>query len=181
MTVGTSTAPTPTGIVTLSVDGGTDQSATLAADGTATFTLSSPTAGDHTLHAAYAEQGDYAGTTADSTLHVDRASSSIIVSCPTVTYGSSGIVTLLVSAPAGVPTPGGTVTLIVNGGGPLSASLAPDGTATITLPNPDAGDYTLQATYSTQGNYFGSSAGGILHVNKASTTTTTVGAWTGRL
>ena len=98
LTVGATTAPTPGGTVTLSVDGGAAQSAPLAADGTATFTLSSPSAGNHTLHAVYAAQGDYAGSSADSTLHVAAAATSINVSALTVTYNSDGIVTLSVSA-----------------------------------------------------------------------------------
>src|SRR5206468_4094239 len=64
---------TPSGNVTLSVDGGAAQSATLNASGQATFTLTSPTAGNHTLHAVYAAQGNFAGSSADATLHVDQA------------------------------------------------------------------------------------------------------------
>jgi hypothetical protein len=90
LTVGAGGAPTPIGVVTLSVDGGTAQSATLDALGTATFTLSSPSAGNHTLPAAYAAQGNYAGSSADSTLLVNPAASSITVSAPTVTYKSDG-------------------------------------------------------------------------------------------
>jgi hypothetical protein len=172
LTVGTSGAPTPSGTVTLSVDGGAEQSATLAADGTAVFTLTSPSAGDHTLHAAYAMQGNYGGSSADGMLHVDPAATSIVVSAPTVTYNADGIVTLTVSAAAGVPTPSGDITLTVNGGSPLSATLAADGTATFTLPGLNAGDYTLEATYATQGNYFGSSGGATLHVLQVGTATT---------
>ena len=176
LTVGTSGAPTPTGLVTLSVDGGTAQPATLDALGTATFAVSSPPAGDHTLHAVYAAQGNYAGSSADSLLHVNPATTAMAISAPTVTYNSDGIVTLTVTVPSGAPTPSGSVTYTVNGGSPLSTILAADGTSTFTLNSPDAGDYTLHVSYATQGNYFGSSADGTLTVKKASSTTAATGS-----
>lgn len=173
--VGTTGAPTPIGTVTLAVDGGTEQSATLNADGRATFTVTSPTAGNHTLHAVYAVQGNYAGSSADSTLHVNPAPTVIAIGAPTVTYNSDAIVTLTVSAPAGVPTPIGTITLTVDDAAPLSATLSADGAATFTLPGLNAGDHGLHAAFATQGNYFGSSADETLTVLLASSTTTTVG------
>jgi hypothetical protein len=175
LTVGTSGAPTPAGYVTLSVDGGVAQSATLSG-GTATFTLTSPSTGDHTLHAAYAVQGNYDGSSADAVLHVNPAATSITIAAPDVTYNSNGVVTVTVNAPAGVPAPGGSVTLTINGGSPQSATLAANGSATFTLTSPNAGSYMLHAVYVTQGNYFGSTADGLLTVNKASSTTITVGA-----
>src|SRR5439155_13730587 len=57
-------AGTPTGNVTLSVDGGTAVSKALAS-GSASFTntdiaaLTSPSAGDHSLNASYARQGEH--------------------------------------------------------------------------------------------------------------------------
>jgi hypothetical protein len=68
VTVG-SAVGTPTGSVSLSVDGGTAQTMTLSG-GSATFTLSALPVGNHTLHVIYAAQGSFAATTADSTLHV---------------------------------------------------------------------------------------------------------------
>src|SRR5204862_1385142 len=93
-----------------------------------------PSVGTHTLHAVYAAQGSFAGSSADGTLGVNAAATSITIGAPSVTYNSDGIVTLAVSAPPGVPTPSGSVSLIVNGGSPLSPSLAGEGTATFALP-----------------------------------------------
>ena len=87
-----------------------------------------------------------------------------------MTYNANGTVTITVSSTAGTPT--GTATLAVNGGIPFSATLASNGTATFNLPSPDAGDYSLQATFAAQGNYLGSTASGMLHVNPAATTVT---------
>ncbi len=176
LTIGCSPAPTPSGLISLSIDGAPAQSATLDALGTATFTVASPSTGDHTLHAVYAAQGNYAGSTADSTLHVNPAPTSIAIGAPTITYNSDGHVTLTVSALAGVPTPNGSITYTVDGGSPIVATLAPDGTVAVTLPNLNAGVHLLHVSYATQGNYFGSSGDGTLTVNKASSFVTATGA-----
>ncbi|MGZ5508843.1 MAG: choice-of-anchor D domain-containing protein, partial [Limisphaerales bacterium] len=68
----TPTGFTPTGNVTLTVDGGTPLSQPLAG-GTATFTLTAPTAGSHALVANYATQGGFQASTASGTLAVSGA------------------------------------------------------------------------------------------------------------
>src|SRR5262249_36895764 len=83
---------TPTGNVSLSVDGGTAAPKALIS-GSATFTntdiaaLASPSAGDHSLSASYAAQGSFLASSATDNLHVDKATSTTTVTCPTnVTY-----------------------------------------------------------------------------------------------
>ena len=96
------------------------------------------------------------------------------VNAPTITYGVNGSVTVTVSSAAGIPT--GNVTLAVDGGSPVLKALS-GGSATFTsmdiaaLTSPNAGDHSLSASYSAQGNFAASSATGNLHVNKASSTT----------
>jgi hypothetical protein len=99
----------------------------------------------------------YAGT-------INPASTTISIAAPTVTYPSDGAVTVTVSSATG--TPSGYVTLSVNGGTPVAAALA-GGSASYLIPNPNAGSYTLAATYPPQGNYAASSATATLTVNKA--------------
>src|SRR5207247_5313647 len=90
------------------------------------------------------------------------------VSAPTVMYRNDAVVTVSVSAKAGMPT--GTVTLTLDGGQPTSAALV-NGVATFTLASPNAADHSLSATYLAQGSFGGSSASGTLHVEAAATTT----------
>ena len=73
VTVG-STAGTPTGNATLIVDSGTPLTQGLNGSGVATFTLTSPSAGSHSLSVSYAGQGNFAasGPTAGA-LTVNRA------------------------------------------------------------------------------------------------------------
>jgi hypothetical protein len=74
-----SASQTPTGSVTLSVDGGTAVSQALSAVGgssppaaSATFTLTKPAVGSHTLSATYAAQGGLSASTANGTLSVSQ-------------------------------------------------------------------------------------------------------------
>src|SRR5205085_9370928 len=87
----TSAGGTPAGSVSLSVDGGTAQSQTLSG-GTTVFTIPSPSAGPHALHAAYAAQGNFAASSADATLNVNQASTTVSIVAPTVTYNGNGTV-----------------------------------------------------------------------------------------
>jgi hypothetical protein len=77
---------TPAGNVTLTVDGGTPLSQPLAG-GTATFTLTAPTAGSHALVANYATQNGFQASTASGTLVVTGAPLTITASNGTMIYG----------------------------------------------------------------------------------------------
>ena len=174
-----STAGTVTGSVSLSVDGGTAVSKPLTG-GSATFTstdiatLSSLGAGDHSLSAIYAAQGNFSASSIPGTLHVNAAATTTSISAPTITYNANGSVTVMVSSTAGTVT--GKVSLSVDGGTAVSRALT-GGSATFTstdiatLSSLGAGNHTLNATYAAQGNFSGSSATGTLQVNRAPTIT----------
>ena len=80
------TSGTPSGNVTLAVDGGAPLSKTLSA-GSATFNLTAPAAGTHTLVANYAAQNGFQASTASGTLVVNGAPLTITASSGTMTYG----------------------------------------------------------------------------------------------
>ena len=159
---------TPTGNVSLSVDGGTAAVQDLIG-GSAAFTIPSPSEGTHTLNAAYAAQGNFGASSASGTLGVGPGATTMTLSAPTVTYGANGIVTVTVSSATGTPT--GNVSLSVDGGTAVVQDLIGGSTA-FTIPSPSAGSYTLNAVYAAQGIFGASSASGTLIVNQASTTTT---------
>src|SRR5437773_468293 len=77
------------------------------------------------------------------------------ISAPAVTYNADGTVTVTVTSPAG--TPGGTISLTVDGGTPLSEPLS-NGSATFTITGLNAGDHNLSASYATHGDFAGGSA-----------------------
>ncbi|MBI3189915.1 MAG: Ig-like domain repeat protein, partial [Ignavibacteriales bacterium] len=161
----TSTSGTVLGDVALRVDGGAAMTQTLVS-GSTTFTLSSPNAGDHSLSVTYTAQGNFDASTGTGNLHVNQAATSSSISAPTVTYNANGTVTVTVTSSAGTVV--GNVSLSVDGGAPASQPLS-SGSSLFTIPTPNAGDHSLNATFAAQGNFDASSASGNLHVNPAPT------------
>lgn len=166
VTVSVTSSSIPTGSVSLSVDGGAAQSAALDAAGNASFSLAGLAAGSHSLSASYAAQGGFAASSASGTLTVNPAATSLGISAPAITYNANGSVTVTVSSAAG--TPGGNVSLSVDGGAASSQALA-GGSAVFTIASPAAGSHTLNASYAAQGNFGASTGSGTLTVNPAAT------------
>ena len=149
--------------------------------GQATATRSFSTSGNRSIRACYSGAGSGSGATSNSdtslvqNVNAAAAATTTIISAPTITYAANASVTVTVSATTGTPT--GDVSLAVDGGTPVSKSLS-GGSVTFTstdiaaLASPNAGDHSLSTNYTSQGNFAASSATGILHVNKASSTTT---------
>jgi len=102
------TTGTPTGTITLAVDGGTPITETLASNGTYVYTTSFATAGAHTILAAYVANSTYAASTGSVTVEVATISSGsgtiAVTSSPstlTVAQGSSGNETITVKPGGG--------------------------------------------------------------------------------
>ena len=76
----------PTGNVTLSVDGNPATSQLLVA-GSASFTITAPTAGNHVLAASYAAQNGFLASTNSGMLVVNSAPLTITASSGSMTYG----------------------------------------------------------------------------------------------
>jgi hypothetical protein len=166
VTVG-SAAGTPTGNVSLSVDGGAATTQGLI-NGSSTFTIPSPSAGSYTLNAVYAAQGTFGASSSSGTLIVNQATTTTMITAPSVTFGADGIVAVTVSSASGTPT--GNVSLSVDGGTAVVQELT-NGSTAFTIPSPSAGSHTLNAAYAAQGNFGASSASGTLIVSKATTST----------
>ncbi len=160
----------PTGSVALSVDGGAASSLPLSA-GSATFSISSPSAGDHSLGAAYAAQGNFAASSATATLHVNKASTSTAVASSANPSAFGQSVTLTASVTSGSGSPSGSVqffdgtTMLGTGG--LSA-----GSATLALNNLAVGSHSITARYLGDANFDVSAAAALSQaVSKAATST----------
>jgi hypothetical protein len=128
-------AGTPTGNVALSVDGGASATQALLS-GSTTFTVNTPTAGDHKLHATYATQDYFYASSGNGDLFVYKSSQTItfnplankIYGDPAFTVGASASSGLpvsfsVLSGPATISgnvvtlTGAGTVTLRASQGG----------------------------------------------------------------
>jgi len=159
----TSGSATPTGDISLSVDGGTAVSRTLVA-GSYTFTstdiaaLATPNAGGHSLSASYAGAAGFVASSAIGTLTVKRA--------PTVT--TVAIVGGPFSYTGAAQTPA-TVTVT----GPGGLNLTP---AASYVNNVNAGTATASYSYAGDGNYDPSSDSKTFTITRAASTTVTHGA-----
>ena len=155
----TSPQVTPvTGTVTLSVDGGAPLSQALVS-GSATFTLTAPLAGSHTLAANYAAQGGFGASSATGTLTVNPAALTITASSGTMIYGGA--------VPAITPTYSG----FVLGQGPtnLTGTVICSTTATSASP---VGSYPSSCSGATSTNYAITYVPGVVAISKATSATT---------
>jgi predicted small lipoprotein YifL len=156
---------TPSGNVTMSVDGGAAITQALT-NGSSVFTITKPTAGSHTLSATYTAQGNFQGSANTGTITVGLGATTTTISAPTVTYGVNGVATVLVTSPSGTPT--GSVSLTWDTGS-SSLALSTSGSAPFTITSPNAGSHALSASYAAQGSFLASAATGTLTVNQAPT------------
>jgi hypothetical protein len=167
VTVSANTAPTPTGNVTLTVDGGAGVVHALAG-GVATFTVTAPAVGGHPLTVIYAGDGNYGAVpqsgTLSGTLTVNKAPLTVTADNKTITYGTSPAFTATISGFVN-----GDTAAVVSGAASFSTN------ATLTNGNPNAGSWTITPAAGTLAatNYtFTTFANGALTVNKANLSVT---------
>ena len=138
-------AGTPSGSVTLSVDGGTAVSQTLV-NGSTAFTISIPGAGDHTLSATYAAQNNFLGSSATGSLHVNQAVATLTFGPLTFIYDGTPKPVSITTAPANL-----TGVSILYGASPIPPTNAGSTAVSATLTNanytatPISGTEVIQA------------------------------------
>ena len=118
--------------------------------GSTAFTITSPSAGSHTLNAAYAAQGNFGASSASGTLTVNKATATVTLGSLSQTYDGTQQPATATTNPAGL-----TVNFTYDGSG--------------TAPT-NAGSYTVVGTINNS-NYQGS-ATGTLVIAKATATVT---------
>jgi hypothetical protein len=169
---------TPTGDVSLSVDGGTPMTHALGSNGRYTFDVGVLGAGQHSLAASFAAQGNFAASSNTGTLSVNKAATQIglTVTPNPIVYGQTLYFSFgLEVNPPGAGSPTGTVTvsdsfhgvstvlfsqtLGVSGGGQFTPLMV--------------GTHELTITYHGDNNFLSStSSPDTLVVHQASTITT---------
>ena len=164
----TASSGTPTGTVTLIVDGVQFGDATLNSSGVATFNLASGlTGGSHTLIAVYNGTASFNGSVSSALqLNVGKtATATGLAVTPPYTNPLSALPgnTITLTAAIGFPgvgIPTGTVSFAANGTTLGSAPVQPAAggifAATFTTSSLAVGNYTVVATYSGDSNYIGS-------------------------
>jgi hypothetical protein len=155
VTVDSPVGPVTSGSVTLTVDGGSAQTLALVG-GAANFNVGVLNAGNHDLVATYSDvtDGHFLGSSNNGTLTVDKADSTVTVTCSTVTYNGAA------------QTP---CSAVVTGAGGLNATLTPTYSNNI-----DAGTNTASASASFAGddNHNPGTGSANFTILKASSTTT---------
>jgi hypothetical protein len=160
----------PSGLVTLDLDGLPTTSAALTTVSSVTsakFSLVIPANGSvsqHALQAVYEGDGSYAASTSSAvtvTISKTATTTTVAAATTTPTAGSSLQVSATITASTtGSTGPTGTVSFTLDG---VSQGTAPvtsvtSATATFTIPVIAAGTHLLAATYSGDGNYAGSTS-----------------------
>jgi autotransporter-associated beta strand protein len=179
--------PTPVGFVTFTIDSGTPTAPPTSLDisGKATYTLSTLTAGTHTIVANFLANNDFNASASPSspplTQTVLKPSQVIVGSSRNPSrYGQAVTFTATVSHANGFTgTPSGSVTFVIDNV-PQSSSVPLDGSgnATITISNFSGGTHTVGATYGTDtaSGFYQSTATPVTQTVTTAGTTTTVSA-----
>jgi hypothetical protein len=173
-----STHATPTGPVSLRVDGGPALTATLVASAntivdnrisfgaTATFNVGLLRGGAHKLEATYADQATFTGSSATGDIEVTRAvvRPTLGQSADTTAFGRSASFTARIAAVAGGAMPTGRVQFYR--GSTLIPSLVwfdANGRASLTVSTLPVGTHNITARYSGDGNYAPATSEVIVH------------------
>lgn len=155
----TSSGGTPTGSVTVFIDGGWPEIADLVNGvGVATFVNVQP--GNHTFTATYHPTGNWAPSevTSGPTVSVQALPTSTSLAISASTIGVGQPVTLTANVGSNSGTPNGTVTFLINGGWPVTVNVV-NGVATTTRSDLSAGNYTFTALYNAADDWAASSSG----------------------
>jgi hypothetical protein len=172
-----STHATPTGPVSLRVDGGPALTATLVASAntivdnrisfgaTATFNVGLLRGGAHKLEATYADQATFTGSSASVDIEVTRAvvAPTLSQSRSAIAFGGSASFTARIAAVAGGAMPIGFVQFYR--GSTLIASVMFDanGRASLTVRTLPRGTHNITARYSGDGNYAPATSEVVVH------------------
>lgn len=138
----------PTGTVAL-MDGGTTLATTPLTNGVVAFTLSTLTAGNHGLMAAYSGDSNTISLASGAMAQVVNkwaCTTSLAVTSATTVVGSSLTYTVTVT-PSSTSTPSGSVTLEDNGTPLATLTLGPAGTATLTTSALAVGSHAITAVF----------------------------------
>ncbi|GAB4004938.1 ExeM/NucH family extracellular endonuclease [Nocardioides ultimimeridianus] len=166
---------TPTGTVTLTSGDVQLGSAPVGSDGTATVPIAARSLAvsgtPYPVTVSYGGDATYAVTTGTASLTVSPATATVTGADVTQESGQTATMQVTVAGTLGAGTPTGTVSLASGSVALGSATLGPDGTATVTIPVNDlaAGStaYPVTISYSGDGAYAAASGSGSLTVTAA--------------
>ncbi len=164
--------PQPTGTATLVIDGSNFATATIDANGAASFSVSSLALGSHRAMLNYSGDSIYdPGGSPPLTVTVQQAATNITVAstaAPSV-VGQAVTLTATVQATTGGPNPTGSVTISDGITSLGTFALNASGQASVTLSNPVVGAHNIVVSYPGNTNFLSSSTTFNQVVNQAAT------------
>jgi hypothetical protein len=173
-----SSAGTPTGMVTFIVDGSSTDTEPVGPGGTATFTTSTLSAGTHTVTATYS--GDNNFFASSSSAITQTVNSGVVGTTTTLSssanpsvFGQSVTFTATVTPTSGSGTPTGTVTFS-DGASSIGSGTLSGGQATFTTSSLSVGLHSITATYGGSAGFTGSTSNTVTQTVKQDGTTTTI-------
>ena len=137
-----------TGTVTISIDGNNGVTVDVV-NGKAIYTFTDITDGNHTVTASYSGDGNFSEYSKSLEFSAGSEDASLNVIVGNIAYGSNATIVVITN-----PTATGTVDITVNG--KTETVTLNGGKATLTVPELDAGIYTISAAYSGDANFSGS-------------------------
>ena len=165
---------TPTGMVTLLVDGVPEGGAQPLNNGQAVFSTSSLAIGSRSIDASYGGDTNYTASSGAMTQVVDQidTTTALTSSQNPSSFGESVTFTATVTPASGTGTPAGPITFVVDGVPEFPVALDANGQATFSTNALSLGARLIQAKYSGATNYAASDDALTQIVNEIDTTTT---------
>ncbi len=148
-------AGTPTGNVSLTVDGGSPITQPLSS-GAATFSIPGLTGGPHQLVANYAAQDIFQMATQTATLIVTQASSTTTITADTPNPAATGSPVTIAFTVTGSGSPTGTYSVTGGAGDPTCSGSLVSGAGSCSLTFLTPGTRTVTVVYSGDTNFIGS-------------------------
>ena len=161
----------PTGTVTFR-DGTTVIGTSNIVNGQASLTINTLSVGTHALTATYNSDGNFATSTSNTVSEVVNAASTtttITSSINPTSFGQATILTAMVTSSTSI-TPTGTITFN-EGSLVLGTASLVNGIATLNISNLSVGSHNINASYSGNGNFTGSTSSIITQVVQQATAT----------
>ncbi len=152
-TIQSASVGTPTGFVVFS-DSGAQLATVPVVAGSAAFTTSNLSPGQHSVTAAYGGDASFKPSTGSllQSISTSAVATAVVSSLNPSAYGQAVTLTVTVSAPQGSVTPTGSITFM-DGPTNLGVVTLTGGGASTTLPGLSGGTHSISASYSGDANY----------------------------
>jgi subtilase family serine protease len=165
---------TPSGTVSIAIDGAATANPATLTNGAATFTTAFTTAGTHTVTATWAGDTNFTKSTASVTVNVVpnavATTTTVTAASKTPSLGANDTFTITVTPATGTAAPSGTVSISVDGAATATPANLTNGVATFTTAFTTSGAHTVSATWAGDASFITSTGSATVNVPPGSFT-----------